>query len=109
MQTAYAAVTVGLALGTMAREEASSLAARHASWAMLQGVWPEIEVWEEEPELLNAFAALAGESSSSFRSAIPERIKQIVAAFRSMGYWPEVPERVWASINRLTDRPAPSS
>ncbi len=99
----YAAMTVGLALASMARDEASSSAGRFAAWAMLQGVWAELGTWEEEPELVGAFAALAGESDVNFRKSLPDRLSRIVAAFRSAGYWPNVPDAVWASVKRMAE------
>lgn len=104
VRSAYAAITVGLALGTMARQENSSAPTRFAAWAMLQGLWDEFENWEEEPTLVDAFATLGGEWPPKFRKALPDRVTAIVAAYNSVGYFTSIPETAWASINRIAQQ-----
>ncbi len=109
--SSFAAITVGLALGTIAREESSSRATRNASWAMLHGVWDEFETWEEEPELIKAFASLAGESTDTFRRELPRRIGTIVGAYRLTGCMVQIPTTAKATIEDIaegaTDSPKP--
>lgn len=99
--SAYAGVTLGLALGTIAREAAASPGGARPAWAMLSGVWDELELWEEEPQLIDAFASLAGESSIVFRQALPDRVSTIVQAYTSMGYLIGVSSRAQAIIERI--------
>lgn len=103
VRTAYAAVTVGLALGTMAREERSSSPSFRPAWALLHDVWDEIETWEEEPGLLDAFASLAGEPTEVFRRELLRRLASIVGAYNSSGFFIHIPSGAKQSIERLAE------
>jgi hypothetical protein len=101
VRSGYAAVTVGLALGTMAREERSSIPSFRPAWAMVHGVWDEFETWEEEPGLVDAFASLAGESPDVFRRELLRRLQTIVGAYNSSGFFIHIPSGAIQSIERM--------
>jgi hypothetical protein len=102
--SSYAAVSLGLALGTAAREEASSGHKGRVAWAFLRGVWDELERWEDEPDLVNAFAALAGEKPSEFRTELQPRVAAIIGAYRSTGYFVDIPTQAEASMRRIAQQ-----
>ncbi len=99
--SAYAAMSLGLALGTVAREDASSGHKGQVAWAFLRGVWSELEHWEDEPDLVNAFAALGGERPEEFRAALQPRLAAIVGAYHSTGYFVDIPTQAEKSIERI--------
>jgi hypothetical protein len=65
------------------------------------GVWDELEVWEEEPQFLEALASLAGEAPAVFRSSLPERVNAIVRAYLGVGYLIGPSARAEAAIKRI--------
>lgn len=99
---AYSAVSVALALGAIAREDATTRGGKHVAWAaILPGLGEQLEVWEEESRLVEVLALIAGEEASDFRARLPERLTNIVDAVNSSGWSGWISQAGWAAVQRI--------
>jgi hypothetical protein len=103
IRAALSAVSLGLGMATMAREEANNVAV-HAPWITLsRELWRELEAWEEMPEMRAPFALLAGEYDDVFASRIFERLTAILSAFQSSGYFLGTVDDAVDAAKRIAD------
>lgn len=101
VRAALSALSLGIGLATMAREESNNVAV-HPPWIAISAeLWRELETWEEVPATLRPFAALAGEYADVFASRLPDRLSLIIAAFQSTGYYLGVMNDAVAAAARL--------
>jgi hypothetical protein len=75
---------------------------------MVHGAWDEFETWEEEAGLVDAFASLAGEPPDVFRRELLRRLKSIVGAYNSSGFFIHIPTGAIQSIERMAQAAGPT-
>jgi hypothetical protein len=97
------AVGFGSALATMAWDERIGGVGNPAFAVLGDLVWRQLEVWEEEYAILEAFALLAGEEPDLFASKVPERTMVIIRAVQSSGIWLGIGDNGLAAANRIGD------
>jgi hypothetical protein len=85
----------------MAREALGGVAVNPAWIAITLELWPELETWEEEPGIVEAFAILAGEHPNLFAARMPERLVSIVNGMQSAGLYLGSPDLGIAAARRI--------
>jgi hypothetical protein len=102
IMSGYSAVSVGLALGSMAREEARRPGGQPVEWAyVVPGLADELERWEEAPSVVDVLARLAGEEANDFRVRLPERLANIVRTVQSSGWHVSISRAGWDAVQRI--------
>jgi hypothetical protein len=101
VRRALSAVSLGVGLAMMAREALGGVAVNPAWIAITLELWPELETWEEEPGIVEAFAILAGEHPNLFAARMPERLVSIVNGMQSAGLYLGSPDLGIAAARRI--------
>jgi hypothetical protein len=102
IMSGYSALSVGLALGSIAREEARRPGARRVEWAyVVPGLGDELQRWEEEPSVVDVWAQLAAEESNDFRVRLPERLANIVRTVQASGWHVSISQAAWDAVQRI--------
>lgn len=101
LRAALSALNLGLGLSFMAREERNGMNVDPAWVTPTDGLSAEIEAWEEEPGVVEAFALLGGEFPENFASQFPHRLRAILMAVRGTGLFRFVSDAAIAAADRI--------